>query len=154
DFSDVPFTVAGLRRLYREGRATPAEVIAESLRRARDLADSSVWITLLSAEDVATYVDVLDPERIDALPLFGITFAIQDNLDPAGIPTTCACPDFSYIPSASAQVVQRLIQAGAVPIGKTNLDQFATGLVGTRSPYGACHSAFDARYISGGSSSG
>jgi allophanate hydrolase len=133
---------------------TPAEVIAESLRRARNPAHSSVWITLLSAEKVAAYVDALDPRRIDALPLFGIPFAIKDNLDLAGVPTTCACPDFSYIPSVSAHVVERLIQAGAVPIGKTNLDQFATGLAGTRSPYGACHSVFDARYISGGSSSG
>jgi allophanate hydrolase len=154
DFSSVPFTVAGLRSLYRTGRATPAEVITESLRRAQDPAHSSVWITLLSTEKMAAYVDALDPERIDALPLFGIPFAIKDNLDLAGIPTTCACPDFSYIPSVSAHVVERLIQAGAVPIGKTNLDQFATGLVGTRSPYGACHSAFDSRFISGGSSSG
>jgi allophanate hydrolase len=88
------------------------------------------------------------------LPLYGVPFAIKDNIDLAGRPTTAACPDFAYTPKASAPVVQRLIDAGAIAIGKTNLDQFATGLVGTRSPYGAPANAFDPRYISGGSSSG
>jgi len=87
-------------------------------------------------------------------PLSGLTFAIKDNIDLAGLPTTAACPAFAYSPAQSAPVVQRLIDAGAVPVGKTNMDQFATGLVGTRSPYGACSSVFDDRYISGGSSSG
>jgi allophanate hydrolase len=154
DLSNIPFTVAGLRELYREGRAKPIDVILEALRRAWDPAHPSVWITLLTSEQVRLYVDALDPERFKELPLFGIPFAIKDNLDLAGIPTTCACPDFAYLPKNSAYVVERLIKAGAVPIGKTNLDQFATGLVGTRSPYGACHSVFDARYVSGGSSSG
>jgi len=87
-------------------------------------------------------------------PLAGLTFAIKDNIDLAGLPTTAGCPAYAYQPERSATVVERLIRAGAVPIGKTNLDQFATGLVGTRSPYGACSSVFDERYISGGSSSG
>jgi allophanate hydrolase len=86
--------------------------------------------------------------------LAGLTFAIKDNIDLAGIPTTAACPAFAYTPAGTAPVVQRLIDAGAIPIGKTNMDQFATGLVGTRTPYGACSSVFDDRYISGGSSSG
>ena len=89
-----------------------------------------------------------------ALPLYGIPFAIKDNIDLAGVPTTAACPAFAYMPQRSATVVQRLIDAGAIPIGKTNLDQFATGLNGTRSPYGACRNAFNPDYISGGSSSG
>ena len=88
------------------------------------------------------------------LPLYGLPFAIKDNIDLAGIPTTAACPEFSYVPARSAEAVEKLIAAGAIPVGKTNLDQFATGLVGTRSPYGACSSVVDARYISGGSSSG
>jgi allophanate hydrolase len=87
-------------------------------------------------------------------PLPGLTFAIKDNIDLAGVPTTAGCPAFAYMPERNATVVQRLIGAGAIPIGKTNMDQFATGLVGTRSPYGACSSVFDERYISGGSSSG
>src|SRR5215469_1948896 len=154
DFSNVPFTISGLRELYREGQLRPIEVIAEALRRARRPDHPSVWITLLTSEEVREYVDALDPARFDELPLFGIPFAIKDNIDLTGIPTSCACPDFAYVPKTSAYVVERLINAGAVPIGKTNLDQFATGLVGTRSPYGACHSVFDARYVSGGSSSG
>jgi allophanate hydrolase len=154
DFSSIPFTIPGLRELYREGRLQPAEVIAEAQRRARDPAHPSVWITLLTSEQVRVYIDALDPERFDELPLFGIPFAIKDNIDLTGVPTTCACPAFAYVPKTSAYVVERLIKAGAVPIGKTNLDQFATGLVGTRSPHGACHSVFDARYVSGGSSSG
>src|SRR5580658_8284960 len=86
--------------------------------------------------------------------LAGLTFAIKDNIDLAGVPTTAGCPAFAYQPERSAFVVERLIKAGAIPIGKTNLDQFATGLVGARSPYGACSCVFDERYISGGSSSG
>ena len=88
------------------------------------------------------------------LPLSGLTFAIKDNIDLAGVPTTAACPAYAYSPAKSATVVERLIDAGAIPAGKTNMDQFATGLVGARSPYGACSCVFDERYISGGSSSG
>ncbi len=88
------------------------------------------------------------------LPLYGVPFAIKDNIDVAAHPTTAACPAFSYTPDQSATVVQKLVAAGAMLIGKTNLDQFATGLVGTRSPYGPCSNPFDDRYIAGGSSSG
>ncbi len=87
-------------------------------------------------------------------PLTGLTFAIKDNIDLAGVPTTAGCPAFAYTPAESAEVVSRLVSAGAVPLGKTNMDQFATGLVGVRSPYGACSSVFNAEYVSGGSSSG
>src|SRR5690554_6903116 len=95
--------------------------------------------------------------RLDAgedLPLFGIPFGVKDNIDVAGLETTAGCPQFAYQPQASAFVVERLIEAGAIPVGKTNLDQFATGLNGTRSPYGIPSCAFDSRYVSGGSSSG
>jgi allophanate hydrolase len=104
-----------------------------------------VWISKVSS---GTF------EAKAGLPLSGLTFAIKDNIDLAGLPTTAACPAYAYSPAKSAPVVQRLIDAGAIPVGKTNMDQFATGLVGTRSPYGACSSVFDERYISGGSSSG
>src|SRR6185503_20388837 len=90
----------------------------------------------------------------ESLPLYGIPFAVKDNIDCAGLPTTAACPAFAYTPSLNAHVVERLLAAGAILMGKTNLDQFATGLVGTRSPYGAPRCVFDRRYISGGSSSG
>jgi allophanate hydrolase len=88
------------------------------------------------------------------LPLYGIPFVLKDNIDLAGVPTTAACPRFSYVPPRSAFVVEKLLEAGAIPLGKTNLDQFATGLVGTRSPYGACRNSFNGEYVSGGSSSG
>ncbi len=90
----------------------------------------------------------------ESLPLFGVPFAVKDNIDVAGLPTTAGCPAFEYVPARSAASVERLVAAGAIVLGKTNLDQFATGLVGVRSPYGICRSAFDPRYISGGSSSG
>ena len=89
-----------------------------------------------------------------SLPLGGVPFAVKDSIDVAGMHTTVACPAFSYEATATAPVVQRLLDAGAILVGKTNLDQFATGLVGVRSPYGACVNVFDPRYIAGGSSSG
>ena len=113
-----------------------------------------VWITRLSRDDVMARVAALDAAAIDSLPLYGIPFVIKDNIDLAGTATTAGCPGFAYTPPQSAFVVQRLVAAGAIPLGKTNLDQFATGLVGTRSPYGACRNSFNADYISGGSSSG
>jgi allophanate hydrolase len=109
-----------------------------------------IWIHRIPDEEVAASVKAADPKR----PLSGLTFAIKDNIDLAGVPTTAGCPDFAYTPPKSAAVVERLMAAGAVPVGKTNLDQFATGLVGTRSPYGAPSSVFNEKYISGGSSSG
>jgi len=107
-----------------------------------------VWISLVPRELS------LERARRAEGPLAGLTFAVKDNIDVLGLPTTAGCPAYAYSPSADATVVARLMAAGAIPIGKTNLDQFATGLVGTRSPYGACSSVFDARYISGGSSAG
>ncbi len=106
-----------------------------------------VWISLVSREQAMQQAETPGP-------LQGIPFAVKDNMDVAGMPTTAACPAFSYVPEKTAFAVQRLLNAGAVLIGKTNMDQFATGLVGTRSPFGACHSVFGDRYISGGSSSG
>jgi allophanate hydrolase len=109
-----------------------------------------VWIALADRDAAVRRAREVDP----SLPLAGVPFAVKDNIDVAGMPTTAGCPAYSYLPGRSATVVQRLFDAGAVLIGKTNLDQFATGLVGVRSPYGACASVFDERYISGGSSSG
>src|SRR5690349_17182065 len=109
-----------------------------------------VWIAVADRDAAIERARTVDP----ALPLAGVPFAVKDNIDVAGMPTTAGCPAFAYVPERTAPVVQRLLDAGAILIGKTNLDQFATGLVGVRSPYGACSNVFDARYISGGSSSG
>jgi allophanate hydrolase len=99
-------------------------------------------------------LEALTPEQRTALPLYGLPFGVKDCIDVEGQPTTCACPEFAYTPQRSASVVDRLIAAGAIYIGKTNLDQFATGLVGTRSPYGTARNPFNTDYIPGGSSSG
>src|SRR5688572_6130212 len=111
--------------------------------------EDAVWITKLPREAVESAAD-----RAPAGALRGVSFAIKDNIDFAGMPTTAACPAYAYRPAESAPVVARLIAAGAVPLGKTNLDQFATGLVGVRSPYGVPKNPFDAEYLPGGSSSG
>lgn len=146
--------LAQLRHAYLAGRLRPRDVVAQVLERIERRGDDSVWIDRVPGEQLEARATQLEKRAAADLPLYGIPFAIKDNIDLAGRPTTAACPDFAYTPSASAAVVQRLIDAGAIAIGKTNLDQFATGLVGTRSPYGACSNAFDADYISGGSSSG
>src|SRR4029077_2905190 len=111
-----------------------------------------VWISLVPRD--AALARAREIENHPEWPLAGKTFAVKDNFDVAGMPTTAGCPAYAYTPSATATVVRRLQDAGALLIGKTNMDAFATGLVGTRSPFGACSSVFDARYISGGSSSG
>ncbi len=130
----------------------------EALLGRQSPADS-VWIALADAACIERQLARLSELADTAggareLPLYGVPFAVKDNIDVAGLPTTAACPDFAYTPEISAGVVRRLQDAGAVLIGKTNLDQFATGLVGTRSPYGVVRNSFDSRYISGGSSSG
>jgi allophanate hydrolase len=109
-----------------------------------------VWISRFSPAELYERASAVDP----GLPLAGITFAVKDNIDVAGLPTTAACADFAYRPERHAPVVQRLVDAGAIVVGKTNLDQFATGLTGARSPYGAPESVFGGGLISGGSSSG
>jgi allophanate hydrolase len=147
------FDLDSLRAGYREGQFSPVEVVREAWKRIRERGERPVWIHLIPEEESIARAEALGPYR-DDLPLYGVPFAIKDNIDLAGVPTTAGCPDYAYIPNESATVVARLIAAGAILIGKTNLDQFATGLVGTRSPYGACSSVFDDLYISGGSSSG
>ena len=141
--------IANLERLYAEGEATPEEIVREVYARIRARGVRPDWITLVE-EDAAVAKARTAPRG----PLYGIPFAVKDNIDVAGLPTTCACPEFAYVAERSATVVERLEQAGAILIGKTNLDQFATGLNGTRSPYGIPASAFNPDYISGGSSSG
>lgn len=151
---DLSFGIAQLRRYYRDGALTPVDLVELVQSRVAGDDPHRIWITRLTREQMLVYARALDGRRVDDLPLYGIPFAIKDNIDLAGVPTTAACPAYAYTPARSARVVQRLIDAGAIPVGKTNLDQFATGLVGVRSPYGACRNSFDPDYIAGGSSSG
>ncbi|WP_018294940.1 allophanate hydrolase [Mariprofundus ferrooxydans] len=150
----IDLSIASLLSRYRRGEITPASVMAEIRRRSEACRDDNIWIHPLSADEVEPWLQRLEGQSPDSLPLYGIPFAIKDNIDLAGIPTTAGCPEYAYIPKNSSLVVQRLLDAGAIPVGKSNLDQFATGLVGTRSPFGATRNSMDPTYISGGSSSG
>ena len=147
---DQSLAVGTLLEAYRQERCTPGEILELVLSRIAAQRHRHIWISCLSRQQLQPYVEALAGKSPDELPLYGIPFAIKDNIDLAGLPTTAACPDYAYEPEQHAFVVQRLIEAGAIPIGKTNLDQFATGLVGTRSPYGACENSFDPDYIAGG----
>ncbi|WP_424767669.1 allophanate hydrolase [Paenibacillus sp. sgz302251] len=147
-------TIPVLREMYRSKTISVEAVVLAIINRAQADADMNIWITPPSMTLIKPYLDRLYSMDPSSLPLWGIPFAIKDNIDLAGVPTTAANPDFGYIPTAHATVVERLIAAGAIPLGKTNLDQFATGLVGTRSPYGETHNALRPELISGGSSSG
>ncbi|MFC0211282.1 allophanate hydrolase [Paenibacillus chartarius] len=150
----MTWTISGLREQYRQGTITPAEIVADIVRRAEADKDMNIWITPPAPDRIQPYVDALALMDPDQAPLWGIPFAVKDNIDVAGMPTTAACPDYAYVPDTHATVVDRLVAAGAIPVGKANLDQFATGLVGTRSPYGETHNGLRPELISGGSSSG
>jgi allophanate hydrolase len=153
DFPRV-LTMEWLREKYIKRELTPEDVIHEIIRRAQADVDMNIWITPPDMEQLQSYLESLEQRSLEESPLWGIPFAIKDNIDLAGVPTTAGCPDYAYTPNEHAEVVGRLVAAGAIPLGKTNLDQFATGLVGTRSPYGETHNALDVELISGGSSSG
>jgi allophanate hydrolase len=146
-----------LRAAYTSGRVTPSALVGEVLRRIAERNDHA-WISLRSESELLATArrleDVAAAEGIDRLPLYGVPVAVKDSIDVAGLPTTLACPDFAYVPVTSATAVRRLEAAGAFVVGKTNLDQFATGLNGTRSPYGIPRSVYGGDLISGGSSSG
>lgn len=152
--NDQPLLIGELLAGYRERRYTPREVLEGVLARIDAAPQRNAWITRLTRAQVMVYVDRIEGKEPASLPLYGIPFAIKDNIDLAGVPTTAACPEFAHTPERSAFLVERLIAAGAIPVGKTNLDQFATGLVGARSPYGAGRNPFDPEFVSGGSSSG
>ena len=147
-------TLKSLRDAYLNEMLTPYELMNEIRQQCTSFYHHNIWIHLLTEEEQSEWLEALSEKPIAEYPLWGIPFAIKDNIDLAGIPTTAACPESAYVAKRSASVVQRLIDAGAIPIGKTNLDQFATGLNGTRSPHGPCRNAFDPEYISGGSSAG
>jgi allophanate hydrolase len=145
---------------YRSGKIRPVDLLEMVNSGTPDPAPDPAWITppnerrlRLQIEELAEKVKRAGGD-LSRFPLYGVPFAVKDNIDVAGWPTTAACPEFAYVPSQDATVVRRLREAGAIVAGKTNLDQFATGLVGTRSPYGAVPNSFNAEYVSGGSSSG
>ena len=146
--------IATLGARLRAGELRPAQIVEAVLERIRARGEDPVWIHLLAQTELEARATALERKGPQGLPLYGIPFSIKDNIDVAGLPTTAACPDFAYVPERTAPAVQALLDAGALLVGKNNLDQFATGLVGTRSPYGTCRNTFDPRYVSGGSSSG
>ncbi|EED19591.1 amidase, putative [Talaromyces stipitatus ATCC 10500] len=152
---DGSMSIEALKNAYSSG-LSPVTVVRHVLKKisADKPQHSAVWLSLASSKNLLGRAEDLERSGDCNLPLFGVPFAVKDNIDVSGLPTTAACPGFEYVPEKSAFVVTKLEAAGAIVIGKTNLDQFATGLVGTRSPYGACYCTFSPRHISGGSSSG
>ncbi|MBI5255046.1 MAG: allophanate hydrolase [Burkholderiales bacterium] len=146
-----PITLADWRAAYTAG-ASPRSLLAPLLAQRQP--DDPAWIHRCDEAFITRQLQHLEAQGPGSLPLYGVPFAVKDNIDVEGLPTTAACPSFGHRATRSATVVQRLMAAGAVLVGKTNLDQFATGLVGTRSPYGEVPNTFDAHYVSGGSSSG
>jgi allophanate hydrolase len=142
-----------LRAFYAAG-GSPSAIVMEVYRRINALGDPGIFITLLDKATAIAAANALALDDRERLPLFGVPFAVKDNIDIADVPTTAACPGFAYQPAATATCVRRLLDAGAILIGKTNLDQFATGLVGVRSPYPIPRNAIDATLAPGGSSSG
>src|SRR6266567_180199 len=153
--AEQPETIAAIVAAHRAGTVTPAQTIARTYQRIRDHNDPAVFISLRDEKDAIAEAEKL-AARADAasLPLYGIPVAVKDNIDALGFPTTAACPAFSYTPAHDSTAVQRLRAAGAIIIGKTNLDQFATGLVGVRSPYGIPQNSIREDLVPGGSSSG
>jgi allophanate hydrolase len=149
----VTRTVASILSAHRTGTASPQQTIADTYARIRAHDDPAVFITLRDEADAIAEARALK-NREASLPLYGVPVAVKDNIDVAGLPTTAACPEFAYTPEVDATAVARLRAAGAIVIGKTNLDQFATGLVGVRSPYGVPRNAIKTGLLPGGSSSG
>lgn len=152
--AEQPETIAAIVAAHRAGTMTPAQTIARTYQRIRDHNDPAIFISLRDAQDAIAEAEKLATKDAAGLPLYGVPVAVKDNIDALGFPTTAACPAFSYRPTHDSTAVERLRAAGAIIIGKTNLDQFATGLVGVRSPYGIPKNSIREDLIPGGSSSG
>ncbi len=152
----IGLDLATLKNAYAQGVLTPSALMRRLAGNLDAYSDGAVWIHRRPAEELIAAGEALEAiaDGLQQLPLYGIPFAVKDNIDVAGVLTTAGCPAFAYVPLETAPVVLALLAAGAILVGKTNLDQFATGLNGTRSPYGAPRSVFNADFISGGSSSG
>jgi allophanate hydrolase len=148
-------TIAELTTFYRTAATTPSDIVDQVLGRIAERGEDGIWISVLDRAELMVRAKELEQQADpESLPLYGIPFGVKDSIDIEGIATTLACPDYSYQATATAPVVSRLIEAGAIYVGKTNLDQFATGLNGTRTPYPTPRSVFGGNLISGGSSSG
>src|SRR3954462_4476921 len=139
---------------HRTGAMSPARTVARSFQRIRDHNDPAIFISLRDEKEALAEAEALSKKDAAQLPLYGVPVAVKDNIDVVGLPTTAACPAFAYSPAFDATAVAKLRAAGAIVIGKTNLDQFATGLVGVRSPYGIPNNPMRGDLIPGGSSSG
>ncbi len=150
----MPETIAAIVAAHSAGELSPAQTIARSFARIRDYDDPAVFISLRDEKDAVREAEELKAKDAAELPLFGVPVAVKDNIDVVGLPTTSGCPAFAYQPTHDATSVARLRAAGAIIIGKTNLDQFATGLVGVRTPYGIPKNPIRDDLIPGGSSSG
>ena len=153
--AEQPETIAAIVAAHRAGTLTPAETIARTYRRIRDHYDPAIFMSLRDEKDAVAEAEKL-AARTDAagLPLYGVPVAVKDNIDALGFPTTAACPAFSFTPAHDSTAVARLRAAGAIVIGKTNLDQFASGRGGVRSPYGIPKNSVRDDLVPGGSSSG
>lgn len=147
-------SIPALRQAYLSGELTPRSLIESIGERESTTNNPNIWIHRLSDAELEPYLKQLESTNPSELPLYGVPFAIKDNIDLEGVPTTAACEGYTYTPSRSAKVVEKLITAGAIPIGKANLDQFATGLVGVRTPFGTPVNPCAREHIPGGSSSG
>jgi len=154
DASADSLDIVALKARYAAGRLRPSQLVSAILERIARRGKDPTWIELAPHDVLQRRAAELERSGAAGLPLYGIPFAIKDNIDCRGFGTTAACREFAYRPEASAAAVERLVAAGAIPIGKANLDQFATGLVGVRSPYGVPANSFNPAYIPGGSSSG
>ena len=147
-------TIAEIVAAHRSGAMSPVQTVARSYQRIRDHNDPAIFISQRAEVDALAEAEALSKKDPALLPLYGIPVAVKDNIDAAGLPTTAACPAFSYLPARDSTAVAKLRAAGAIVIGKSNLDQFATGLVGVRSPYGIPGNPMRGDLIPGGSSSG
>jgi len=154
DLQPRNLTIAAINKAHRDGSATPQSTIADCYARIRAHGDPALFISLRDEDDARAEARALGGAGKSDCPLFGVPLAVKDNIDVKGLPTTAGCPAFAYKPERDATCVARLRSAGAIVIGKTNLDQFATGLVGVRSPFGIPRNPFNAALIPGGSSSG
>ena len=149
-----PLEITSLLSDYKSGNSTPRKLLSELIEKIDTSDNPNAWIYRLSLEEISPWLERLESLSPDSLPLYGIPFAIKDNIDLAGIPTTAACEEYTYTLEKSSTVVENLIEAGAMPLGKTNLDQFATGLVGVRTPYGPPRNPMAPDRVPGGSSCG
>ena len=147
-------TVSEILDAHRARKAAPADTVARAFERIRAHGDEAIFISLRREADAIAEAKLLAAEGPAGRPLYGVPIAVKDNIDVKGMPTTAACPAFAYKPKDDASAIARLRRAGAIVIGKTNLDQFATGLVGVRTPYGVPRNPFNPKLIPGGSSSG